>query len=50
MPARKLWCRLEVMGSADGENLFDVMPSVDKLKSAPMIDVEGAEDGVRGEP
>jgi hypothetical protein len=38
------------MGSTDGEDLFDVMPSVNELEPAPMIDVEGAEDRVSGEP
>ena len=40
---------LEAMGSADGEDLLDVVAAVDELESAPMIDVQGAEDGMRGE-
>jgi hypothetical protein len=38
------------MGLTDGEDLFDVMPSVNELEPAPMIDVEGAEDRVGCEP
>jgi hypothetical protein len=37
------------MGLTDGEDLFDVMPSVNELEPAPMIDVQGAKDRMSGE-
>jgi hypothetical protein len=37
-----------VVGLANGSDLLEVMSAVDQMESAPLVDVEGAEDGVCG--
>lgn len=38
------------MGVANCADLFEVVSAVKKLEHAPIVDAEGAEDGVTGTP
>jgi hypothetical protein len=41
--------RPEVVGLADGDDLFEVVLAVDELEPSPLIDAEWAKDYVAGE-
>ena len=41
---------LDLVGFADGENLLEMMLAVDELELSPLVDVEGSEGHVAGEP
>jgi hypothetical protein len=42
--------RLDVVGFANCGDLFEVVSAVKKLEHPPILDAEGAEDGVTGTP